>query len=127
MHIKEIESVSSLIPIERYKYVIKKIADSEKVYSLESKDGRWVSFTVKKQSLYPIWSAKEFALNCAVEDWSEFNIIEVPLNEFVEIKLKDVVNNGFLINVFPVRDLHGFIIKPTEFLRDLNCELENYK
>lgn len=44
MHTKEIEAVSALQPFERYKYFIKKIADSELVYTLVDTNNMYVFY-----------------------------------------------------------------------------------
>lgn len=63
MHTKEIEAVSALQPFERYKYFIKKIADSELVYTLVDTNNMYVTSTVDNQELFPMWSSKQFT-NC---------------------------------------------------------------
>jgi hypothetical protein len=124
---KEIESVCSLEPFKRYKYFIKRVADSEYVYSLETSEGNWASSTVKDYTLYPVWSAREFALNCAINQWSGFNVIETSLEDFMEIRLLEVEKDGLLLNVFPVPTRTGFVVKIDEFLRDIREELQNYE
>jgi hypothetical protein len=123
----EIESVSSLEPLKRYQYLIKRIADSEKVYTLETIEGNWASSIVKEFQLFPLWSAAEYAANSAIEAWSKFNIIENELNNFLETRLPEIERQGFLLNAFPVGDRTGFVVKPSELIRDLKDELTKYE
>ena len=58
---KEIKAVSALAPYERYKYFIKRIVDTELMYSLKSHDGNWAISKVEASKLFPLWSAREFA------------------------------------------------------------------
>jgi hypothetical protein len=127
MNRKEIENVLSLEPFERYKYFLKKVADSEKVYTLESKEGDWATSTVKEYILFPVWSANEFALGCAIDEWGEFNPIETNIRDFIRISLPEIEGDGFLLNVFPAGKRTGFVVKPDEFIRDISEELENYE
>jgi hypothetical protein len=124
---KEIASVSSLEPFKRYQYLLKKVADAEKVYTLESLEENWASSEVKGHNLYPIWSAEEFALNCTIDAWSGFNVVETNIKEFMETVLPEIEKEGFLLNAFPVGERTGFVVKPNEFVRDINDELENYE
>jgi len=124
---KELESVSNMEPFKRYQYLIKRIADSEKIYTLQSDDGDWASSTVKNHNLFPIWSASEFASNAAIDAWSSFIVVEEDIYNFMEATLHEIESDGFLLNVFPVGDTTGFVVKPDEFTRDLREELKNYE
>lgn len=127
MNQKELESVSKLEPFKRYQYLIKKIADSEKIYSLQSVDGDWASSTVKNHHLFPIWSTSEFASKAATDAWANFIVVEEDIYNFMEAILPEIENDGFLLNIFPIGDTTGFVVKPDEFTRDLREELEQYE
>ncbi|WP_316838330.1 DUF2750 domain-containing protein [Pedobacter nutrimenti] len=123
---KEIEKVSSLGAFERYQYLLKRIADNEMIYTLENEEGDWASSEIKEYILYPIWSAKEFALKCAVDEWSGFKIIETSIGVFLETVLPEIDKDGFLLNAFPVGVTTGFVVTTSEFMRDIAEELGNY-
>ncbi|WP_345948085.1 DUF2750 domain-containing protein [Mucilaginibacter sp. PAMB04274] len=123
---QEIREVSTLIPIERYKYTIKRIADAEKLYYLQDSDGSWAVSEVRDKTLFPIWSAEEFARMCINGAWANFNVIEVVLELFQEELIYAIQDEGFLLNVFPVNDTTGFVVNIEEFVRDLTDELQNY-
>jgi len=72
MNKNELENVLLLEPFKRYQYFLKKVANSEKLYSLVSKEGDWASSKVRGYHLYPLWSAEEFVLNCKIDEWSDF-------------------------------------------------------
>jgi hypothetical protein len=123
----EIENVSLLEPLKRYHYLLKKVADSEKIYTMTSKGGDWASSVIKEYNLFPVWPTNEFALNCKIDAWSDFDVIEINLYEFINIKLSAIEKEGFLLNVFPTGVRTGFVVKSDEFIRDINAELENYE
>jgi hypothetical protein len=124
---KELNSVLSLEPFKRYQYLLKRIADTENVYTIESPEGNWASSEVRGYNLYPIWSADEFASNCTVGAWSGFKVITTNIHEFIQMQLPQIEREGFLLNVFPVGDKTGFVVKTDEFIRDINEELKNYE
>ena len=125
MHIKEIEKVSLLEPFDRYKYFLKKVADSELLYILE-KDSSYAVSSLDNNYLFPIWSAKEFAELCKINGWEDFSISEITLEDF-ENEIIDVISNkNYLINVFPVLEKTGYVVSLDEFARDLSDELKNY-
>jgi hypothetical protein len=124
---QEIQHVSNLEPFDRYQYFLKKVADNEVLYTLQSPNNDWASSTVDNFEMYPIWSASEFASNSKIDGWSEFRIIELELTYFMETVLPLIDQEGLLLNVFPVAKTTGFVVKTNEFIRDINEELENFE
>jgi len=124
---KEIESISALETFKRYRYLIKRVADQEMMYSLKSHEGNWAISTVNKMDLFPIWSSPEFAKNCAVDGWDSFEVEEISLNRFQDDLIKFIENHGFLLNIFPVGKPTGFVVDLQEFVRDLRDELAKYE
>lgn len=123
---KEIETVSALEPFKRYQYFLKRVADFQKLYSLKSREGNWAISVVEDNTLFPFWSAKEYAVSCQVGDWANFDIVEITTDEFEEELVSLIDDSGYLINVFPVRDKTGFVVTLDEFIRDLNEEMKKY-
>ncbi|WP_437919044.1 DUF2750 domain-containing protein [Sphingobacterium sp. LRF_L2] len=126
MHTKEIEAVSSLQPFERYKYFIKKIADSELVYTLVDVNNRYIISTIDNQELFPMWSSKEFAYLCKISGWESLLIKELNFDDLENEIFDMIASSNYLINVFPVYDRTGFVVNLDEFADDLKEELENY-
>lgn len=124
---KEIEKVSELIPFKRYQYFIKRVADSEKIYCLESEEGNWALSELEGKTLFPLWSATSFAANCKVGEWANFKVIELSLTEFNSKLVPLITSEEWLLNVFPVEDRTGFVVAFEEFTRDLEDELSNYE
>lgn len=124
---QEIKNVSVLEPLKRYQYFLKKVADNEKLYTLKNGNNNWASSTVKNYNLYPVWSANKFASNSQIDVWSEFNVVELDLYDFLDNTLPQIEKEGFLLNVFPVDKTTGFVVKVNEFIRDINEELKNYE
>lgn len=124
---KEVESVSSLEPFKRYQYFIKRVADSEKLYSLQNKEGNWAISELEGQSLFPFWSAKEFAENCTMDGWEGYSVKEVPMDDFEEELISLIEYNDYLLNIFPVAEKTGFVVNLDEFVRDLTEEMGKYE
>ena len=124
---KEIKSVSALENFKRYQYLIKRVADREKMYSLKSQEDNWAISTVENNELFPIWSSPEFAKNCAIDKWNNFKVEEISLIRFQNDLIKFIENEGFLLNIFPVGKTTGFVVDLKEFVRDLRNELTKYE
>ena len=123
---QEVNMVTALEPFDRYKYLIKRVADSEKLYSLINKEGNWALSDVENNLLLPIWSAEIFAINCAQGNWAGFEYKEISIESFEEEIIGFIHEEKLLLNVFPVGSNTGFVVDLNEFVRDLANELRKY-
>ncbi|MFN8361261.1 MAG: DUF2750 domain-containing protein [Candidatus Kapaibacterium sp.] len=123
---KEIETVVTLSPFDRYKYFIKKVADWESLYTLMSIDGDIAVSSIEEKVMVPFWPTEQYARLCLNDHWENYVVTEVSLPEFEENYLDFITTNNFLINVFPVNHKTGFVVDLEELTRDLNDELDNY-
>lgn len=127
MNQKEIESVIALEAKERYKYLVKKIADFEILFTLTDQQGNYVISELDSHKLFPIWSAKEYAELCKIGGWEYYTIKEFNLDDFENHIIDFIVDENCLVNAFPIYDKSGFVVSLKEFARDLNEELKNYE
>ncbi|MDR4954651.1 DUF2750 domain-containing protein [Chryseobacterium sp. ES2] len=126
MNQKEIESVIALEPKERYKYFIKKVADSEFFYTLIDATGDYVVSKIDEEELFPLWSSQEYAELCKVNGWENCEVKKLDLDDLEDEIIDFIADHGCLINVFPIFDRTGFVVDLTEFSKDLSDELKNY-
>ena len=126
MKTQEIESVIKLEPFERYKYSLKRIADNETLYTIKRDNETIAISDLDDEKLIPFWSAKQFAELNITDEWNEFYVEEISLDDF-ENEMVDFINeNNFLMNIFPINNKTGFVVSLDEFIRDLNIELERF-
>jgi hypothetical protein len=123
---KEIESVSKLAPFERYKYFIKKVANSEKMCALQKED-EWAIAEVDNYKLFSLWSAEEIASLNATGIWEGYDSVEISFDMFEEQVVPVIRQNDYLLNIFSVNGKVGFVVDVDEFIRDLKEELKNYE
>ena len=123
---QEIESVIKLEPFERYKYSLKRIADNETLYTIKRDNETIAISDLDDEKLIPFWSAKQFAELNITDEWNQFYVEEISLDDF-ENEMVDFINeNNFLMNIFPINNKTGFVVSLDEFIRDLNIELERF-
>mgnify|MGYP003610105551 FL=1 len=123
---QEIESVIKLEPFERYKYSLKRIADNETLYTIKRDNETIAISDLDDEKLIPFWSAKQFAELNITDEWNEFYVEEISLDDF-ENEMVDFINeNNFLMNIFPINNKTGFVVSLDEFIRDLYIELERF-
>lgn len=123
----EIVALSKLKPFERYKYFLKKVADSETMFTLTDNEGEFLVSTLEDKKIFPLWSDEEFAFNCMVDGWINAKFKEISIRDFLTEMSDFIIENAYLINVFPLNKFTGFILTFEEFTRDLKNELEIYK
>ena len=123
---KEIQAVCNLAPFDRYQYFIKRVADSERMYSLVDNNGDYAISDVDESVLFSVWSAPEFAQMCIQDGWKDFQLKEITIEEFEDKVIDEIEQNGLLINVFPVGNKSGFVVDLNEFARDLSEEMKKY-
>ena len=124
---KEIEATSKLEAAARYQYFIKKVADTEKMYSLVDEGGDWAIACFGEKTLFSVWSAPEFAAACAVSEWKGFSVREFNIDDFESDIFNEIDTHDHLINVFSVKGRSGFLVDYNEFARDLSDELRKHQ
>ena len=124
---KEIQSVVKLTAFDRYEYFIKRVADSEKMYSLTHPDGEWALAETEGEKLFSLWSDKEYAILNTAGGWEGCTVKEITIEFFQNELQKLIEKEGFLLNVFPLNDMTGFVLDIDEFDRDLKEELLKYE
>ncbi|OJU49089.1 MAG: hypothetical protein BGN96_00505, partial [Bacteroidales bacterium 45-6] len=80
----EIVKVTSLKPIERYQYFLKRVADSEIIFILLNPNDEYVLSELDGNILLAFWSAKEYAELCQVDGWENSCIKEISLEIFTD-------------------------------------------
>ncbi|MNK04935.1 hypothetical protein D3C87_228080 [compost metagenome] len=123
---KEFQTVSNLDPFERYKYVLKKIADKESFIGVKNTENEWALSDIEGETLFTVWSDSAFANSCLVDNWKNFKLYEGELDELVDEIFPFIDKNKVLIDVFPLPHKTGFIVSLEEFIRDLEEELDKY-
>ncbi|MGJ1454514.1 DUF2750 domain-containing protein [Sphingobacterium multivorum] len=123
---KEMASVVKLAPFDRYKYFLKRVADTERMYTLVNGNNEYALSEVKGNYVFSLWPFREYALLSIVGEWDNYQVKEITLDEFENEVIDFIEQNKYLINVFTVDSKAGFIVNLIEFARDLSDELKKY-
>ena len=127
MHEKEFESVMSLTGAERYTYLIKRVADWEKIWSLRSEDGWALASDSEGHELVPVWPHEKFALACVSGEWSSCKPEKIALNYWLDRWIPGITKDQRVIAVFPDPSRRGVVVTPQKFKEDLEKEIELYE
>ena len=119
---KETEAVIKLPGETRYAYFIKRVADQNQVWGLWN-EGWAMGRTDEGTPTIPIWTAREYAELCKLGDWSEFQPQSIPLREFMQEMLPNLVRDGVRISIFDTPAEHAVFVSDEDLLSSLEIEL----
>ena len=124
---KEIETLMSCNPDVRYQYTIKRIADTETLWTLGVDNQTFAIQKSGEDYLLPIWSSKEFAIIFGSTFMKEYNCFPISLDNFEENIIDIICENGYLLNVFPTKTEEiGKVVGINVFSKDLSAALSEY-
>ena len=109
---------------KRYEYFIKKVADNEVAYGLY--DNGWALYGSDNEKYFPLWSEKEFAELCKIDEFVKYEIIEIELEDILNGLLSELNKEGIKIAVFPTDKDMGVCVDCDKIENDIKLELENY-
>ncbi len=120
---KEFENVRRLSARERYRYFIKKVADSQVVWGLWS-DG-WALMGDDDGEAVPVWPHPRFAEAFATADWKQYQPREISLDELLSKWIPGMKADRRKFAVFPANEATT-TASPEQLGRDLEQELAKY-
>lgn len=122
---KQLLSVFALSSEERYKHFVKVIADWEEVWGLYD-EGWAMSETNDGSRTFPCWPAKEYAKQCAIGIWGNYEATAIPIDEFIEDFLNDFEKKSIYVSVFPNVEGLSVVQDASVLEQNLRDELELY-
>lgn len=124
---KELSAVISLTASERYSYLVKKVADAERLWSLGDASG-WVLMSDDQgKELVPVWPHERYAEACATGTWAGAVPQPIELLKWMENWLPGLVRDGRQVAAFPTPENKGMVVSPSQMKDDLEEELLNYE
>jgi hypothetical protein len=122
---KEFAAVSALPPAERYAHFVKRVADTEEIWSLRGHEG-WVLAGDGERELVPVWPHARYAAACATGVWSGAEPSTIALEEWLEAWSRGIARDGRGISVFPLPAGPGVVTEASRLRDDLLLELQQY-
>ena len=118
---EEIKALLQCKPEVRYQYTLKRIADTERMWTVVGSKAPFAVLNYEDKRLLPVWSSKEYAQAFCINDRAKFKSIAITLNNFEEYVIDFICNEELLINVFPTeKEPIGKIVSLNKFAEDLS-------
>ena len=125
---EEIKALTTCPPDVRYQYTIKRIADTETMWTLGIDNQTFAIQKIKEDCLLPIWSSKEFAILFGSTIMKEYSCIPISLDNFEDNIIDIICENGYLLNIFPTQiEEIGKVVGINRFSEDLSEALSEYE
>ncbi len=111
---------------------VKALCQSRIVYALESEEGFAVSNSLdyddengEPVEVMCFWSDEALAASCTKEGWANYQVVEIPLAEFMEHWCIEMNNDGLLAGIDFDGELSGPEMEPLELAMGLIKELKS--
>lgn len=119
---------------DRHKNFVKKVSQNKIVYALKNDDGYATSESnqIEDEEGNPVeiicfWSDKSIANSCIENEWSEYEVSELNLSEFLENWCIGMSNDGLIVGTNFDQNLFGYEIEPLDLILEIIAELNLYK
>lgn len=105
------------------------VAESGEVWGLEHSEGWAVGSSEDDEDLVvmPFWSSEAGARACATEEWSDYRVSSIPVDDFLDKWLPGMHEDGYLVGLDWDPEMEGAEVEPEELaeaLADLLDALE---
>src|ERR1700744_88770 len=97
---KELESVSSMGAFDRYRYFIKKVADSSTFWILIDEQNEYALSDVDNKVLLSMWSAEEYTKSCMTGVWENYIPKCFDIDELNNELIPLITERNYLIDIF---------------------------
>lgn len=111
----------------RFEYLVKRVVDSECVWSLKSAGGWVLAGNQVGQELAPIWSSEVFATACATGPWADAKPVQISLTDWMEKWLPGLERDGRRVAVFPTPEDRGLVVDCQSLKTVLLDEMAKYE
>ncbi len=112
----------------RYKYVMKRIADTETLWTMAI-DATAIGIQIYEgKKLFAVWSSKEYGEAFCEKVNADVSCLPITLDDFDEYFTDLIFDDELLMNVFPtINEPIGEVVNINEFTDRLEKELEDYQ
>ena len=111
----------------RYTYTVKRIIDTEVLWTIVDEEDHLVIQTDGNKKLLPVWSSKEYAQVFCVKGENNYKYSAFTWETFEDSVMEYIRQNDILINVFPTKkESFGKIVDSNTFVEEINKLIEEY-
>lgn len=121
MNLKEFNAIVSRPADLRYQYFVEKAAASEMLWGLYE-EGWAMSNDASGAALLPLWPQSEFALHCAIDEWTGYTSRPLDLRAFIDKILPRLEQDGVKTAIF-YNNSDSAVVEASKLMEDLRNSL----
>lgn len=125
MNPNQLSAVFALPASKRVAHFVKVVADRQEAWGLYQ-DGWAMAGTDDGGSVFPLWSHKEYAEACAIDEWAGYQPKAISLDDLMEVVLPQLKVEGTLPGILPTPASKGAMPSIDELVAALEEELQQY-
>ena len=126
MNQQKIDNIFALDSKERYGYLLRKVADFERIYLIADNENKYVMIGSNDLSVIPVWPEKEFAKLFLTDSWKNYNVVEYDIHDFIDW-LTDLEKDNVEFAGFPNSDFNTVHVSAIDMKDHLLFELSQYE
>jgi hypothetical protein len=123
---QEVDATLALPPLERYSYLVHRIAGTEQAWGLRSEEG-WVLINDDNGNAFCLWPHPAFAQACIQEGWDGCFPEPIALQELVEELLPALEEDAIRLAAFPAPSGQVAVVDARDFRHHLEEELTRHR
>lgn len=124
---QEVDSLLSCPKEVRYKYTLKRIADTETLWTIGFDNGAILIQDDCDKHFFLVWSSKEFADDFISNLKGNHEVIPMALHDFLGKEQNIISQMNCMINIFPTKtEFLGMTVNLERFTADLNVYLKDF-
>ena len=105
---------------QQYASYIDTINEEETLYALQNSDGEWVvcdSADFEEADVFPLWANEQDAQAFCIDEWQEYKVASIQLDDLLEEWISDFHSDGVLIGIDWQLDQDGVEMDAIEYAK----------
>lgn len=119
----DLDKIQKLSSYERYVFSMKEIVDSKELWTIVDIKGDIALSVIDDKRVVSLWAYENFIESNIEGAWEECFPFKIKLEDFDNLITSLILENDYLINIFPINGMSGFVVSINEFIRDLKNNL----
>lgn len=111
---------------ENHRRFVERVVEKEEVWGLRTDEG-WVicdSNEFEDRQVMPFWSDRASAQRVATDEWESCEPSSIPIEDFIELWLRGMDEDGVLVGTNWDDELNGNEIEPADLAEELFKRME---
>ncbi|WOH37270.1 DUF2750 domain-containing protein [Thalassotalea fonticola] len=105
---------------QKFSTFVDTVNEDEQLFALQNESGDWVvcdSAEFENSDVMPVWANSETAQQFCCDEWQDYQVASIHLEQFLEEWVSDLNEDGVLVGVDWQMDAEGAELDAIEFAK----------